>query len=225
MNIYLEIGRKKTFASALDWPGLARPGRDQTTALQSLFDYAPRYQQILQSTNLNFQPPADPTTFHIVERLTGNAATDFGVLDMHPSTDANPIDDSDLKRFQTLLEAYWQAFDTAVEKATGHELRKGPRGGGRELEGIVEHTLDADSSYLASLGWKFKKPKDANLTEQLRQLRQAILEGLAASARGEIDPKGPRGGLRWPPRYYVRRSAWHLLDHLWEIEDRVMAET
>jgi hypothetical protein len=222
MNIYLEIGQKKVFAAALDWPGLARPGRDQPTALQSLYDYAPRYAHILQSTNLDFHAPADPTAFTIIERLPGDATTDFGALGAIPSADTQPVTDDDLQRFQILLHAYWQAFDATVQNAIGRELRKGPRGGGRELDAIIEHVLGADASYLSSLGWKFKQPKDASLTEQLPQLRQAILEGLAASIRGEIPPTGPRGGLRWPPRYFIRRSAWHLLDHLWEIQDRLL---
>lgn len=222
MNIYLEIGRKKTFASALDWPGLARPGRDEPTALQSLHDYLPRYQQIIQSTNLPFQPPADPTAFTIIERLPGDATTDFGAPSMIPSADTTPLIADDLQRFQTLLQAYWQALDTTIQNATGRELRKGPRGGGRELQAIVGHLLESDAAYLRQLGWQFKLPKDANQTDQRHQLRQAILEGLAASQRGEISPTGPRGGLRWPPRYYIRRSAWHLLDHLWEIEDRLL---
>ena len=58
-----------------------------------------------------------------------------------------------------------------------------------------------------------------SLSEQ-RRLRDAVLAGLAAAARSEIPARGPRGGLRWRPRYFVRRVAWHLLDHAWEIEDR-----
>jgi hypothetical protein len=43
---------------------------------------------------------------------------------------------------------------------------------------------------------------------------------LSAVACGEPVRTGPRGGVRWTARYYVRRSAWHVLDHAWEIEDR-----
>jgi hypothetical protein len=48
------------------------------------------------------------------------------------------------------------------------------------------------------------------------------LTSLEAAARGELPRVGPRGGLRWTPRFYVRYSAWHILDHAWEIEDRLL---
>jgi len=54
----------------------------------------------------------------------------------------------------------------------------------------------------------------------IEQTRSAVLEGLAASAGGKIAARGPRGGVRWKPRFFVRRLLWHALDHLWEIEDR-----
>jgi hypothetical protein len=51
-----------------------------------------------------------------------------------------------------------------------------------------------------------------------------MLDALEASARGEIPARGPRGGRRWSPRYFVRRATWHILDHVWEIEDRMLTE-
>ena len=47
ISIYLEIGQKKTFACAIDWPGWSRAGRDESSALQALLDSAPRYAQVL----------------------------------------------------------------------------------------------------------------------------------------------------------------------------------
>jgi hypothetical protein len=38
---------------------------------------------------------------------------------------------------------------------------------------------------------------------------------------GELPDFGPRGGERWPALFAIRRSAWHALDHAWEIEDRL----
>ncbi|HEX5810379.1 MAG TPA: hypothetical protein VFY25_17040 [Anaerolineales bacterium] len=102
-------------------------------------------------------------------------------------------------------------------------MRTGSRGGGRQIDGIVQHLLGSEAGYLSQVGWKLKHEKTASLTEQLEQARQGILEALAASARGEIPAKGPRGGVRWSSRYFVRRLAWHTLDHVWEIEDRVLA--
>ncbi len=88
------------------------------------------------------------------------------------------------------------------------------------MEKIVEHVLGGDAAYLTALGGKFKPGKEASPEQALRQVRQAMLETLAASIRGELPERGPRGGLHWPPRYFVRRWAWHELDHAWEIEDR-----
>ena len=51
-------------------------------------------------------------------------------------------------------------------------------------------------------------------------MRETALAALEARAGGKpIDD--PRQTKRlWSPRYTVRRSAWHALDHAWEIEDR-----
>jgi hypothetical protein len=157
----------------------------------------------------------------VVERLEGNATTDFGAPDASPSGDTQPVDSAELQRLQTLLRACWQAFDQAVQAATGKELRKGPRGGGRELDEITRHVLGGDASYLARLAWKFKPDEMAELSQELSRSRRAVLDALEAAARGELPSQGPRGGTIWTPSYFVRRVSWHVLDHAWEIEDRV----
>ena len=220
IDVYLEIGDKRTFAGALDWPGWSRIGRDESSALQALVDSGPRYARILQAAHIPFQTPADASTLAVAERLAGNATTDFGAPDVAPSSDTRPIDDDDLQRFQKLLKAYWSAFDAAVRAASGKELRKGPRGGGRDLDGIVRHVLGAETAYLARLAWKRPKEAAADLSEELDRTREAVLQALAAAARGETPKRGPRGGAIWAPRYFVRRVGWHVLDHIWEIEDR-----
>jgi hypothetical protein len=222
IDVYLEIGKKRTFAGAIDWPGWCRIGRDESSALQALVDYGPRYARILSATQLGFQAPAATSALAVVERLEGNATTDFGAPAIAPSSDTRPIDDAELQRFQTLLQACWQAFDaTTVQAALGKGLRKGPRGGGRDLEEIVRHVLGADVGYLARLAWKLEKSEEEDLSDELGRTRQAILNALAAATRGEVPARGPRGGVIWTPRYYVRRVAWHVLDHTWEIEGRV----
>ncbi len=220
MDAYLEIGKKRTFAGAVDWPGWSRSGRDEESALQALFDYAPRYARVVRTAQLGFEPPIDPATFTVVERLKGDTTTDFGTPGMAPSSDARPVDSADLERFQKLLKACWRRFDSVVGEAKGKELRKGPRGGGRELEAIVDHVRGADQAYLARIGWKIKQDEAAESPEQLRAARREILQGLAAASRGELPTRGPRGSVYWSPRYFVRRVAWHVLDHAWEIEDR-----
>jgi hypothetical protein len=222
INVYLEVGKKRTFAGALDWPGWCRSGRNEAAALQALLEYGPRYAGALHVAELEFQAPVTTFEFDVVERLEGSATTDFGAPDLAPSDDARPVDEAELQRFQALLHAYWQAFDETVRATSGKELRKGPRGGGRDLEGIVRHVLGADASYLARLARKFKKNEAGDLSEELDRTRQAVLEALAAAARGETPAEGRRGGVVWSPRYFIRRVAWHVLDHLWEIEDRVL---
>ncbi len=220
IEVYLEIGQTRTFAVALDWPGWCRSGRDETSALQALFDYGPRYARVLQTTQLGFRAPFEASALVVVERLTGNATTDFGAPDLALSRDTKPVDPTELQRWQVVLQACWRAFDAAVQAATGQTLRKGPRGGGRDLTKIIQHVRDANASYLTSLGGKLKLSDEDEPGEALAHIRQAILTTLIAAAQGEVPARGPRGGVRWTPRYFVRRLAWHELDHVWEIEDR-----
>ena len=220
--VYLEIGSKRTFAGAIDWPGWCRAGRDEDAALQALIEDAPRYAHVLRHTQLSFQPPTATSALAVGERLKGNTTTDFGAPDAAPSSDAKPVDDVELQRLQTLLAACWQAFDDAVSAATGKTLRVGPRGGGRDLDGIVRHVLEAQQGYLARLGRKRPKEEAQDLSAELDSIRQAVAQTLAAAARGESPTRGPRGGAIWAPRYFVRRAAWHVLDHVREMEDRVM---
>jgi len=224
--IYLEIGTKKTFAGALDWPGWCRSGRDEATAIEALVAYGARYVQVLQDTGLGFQPPRDVTVLDVVECLEGNGTTDFGAPAMAPAADAAPLDGADLARSEALLQACWSAFDgaaarAAAAEAAGRALRTGPRGGGRDLTRMVQHVLDAEVAYLKKLGGRFEQAETETAEAALHRLRQAVLQTLPAAARGELPARGPRGGRRWLPRYFVRRVAWHVLDHAWEIEDRI----
>ncbi|GAB4458324.1 MAG: hypothetical protein Kow00120_26890 [Anaerolineae bacterium] len=220
IEVYLEIGKARTFAVALDWPGWCRSERDEASALQALYDYGPRYARALQPTQLGFRPPSEPSALVVVERLTGDATTDFGAPSLILSRDTAPVDSTELQRWRAVLQACWQAFDAAVQAATGQNLKKGPRGGGRELAKIVQHVRDVDAAYLRSLGGKVKLSDADEPGEAFARVREAILTTLDAAARGEVPARGPRGGARWPPRYFVRRLAWHELDHAWEIEDR-----
>lgn len=220
LDIYLEIGKKRVFACAVDWPGWSRIGRDENGAQRALLDSAPRYAQVLASSPIPFQPPAAASDLVVVERLDGDANTDFGAPGVAPPSDARPVDDAELERFGTLLQAYWRAFDAAVRAAQGKELRKGPRGGGRDLPGIREHVLGAEAGYLARLAWKMPKLGEADVEARQAATRAAVLQALRAAARGETPERGPRGGTIWTPRYFVRRLGWHALDHTWEIEDR-----
>ena len=221
-EVYLEVGQKKIFAGALDWPGWSRSARGEEAALATLVEYAPRYARIFSRTTIDFVPPHDPAALAVVERLPGNSTTDFGAPDIAPARDAEPFDEAARERSEAILTAIWRAFDRAVEAAEGKELRKGPRGGGRERDGIVRHVLGADAAYLRRVGQKFSQNDAAPQDDELQRTREAIRAALAAGVRGEIPQQGPRGGALWTPRYFVRRVAWHTVDHLWEIEDRIM---
>jgi hypothetical protein len=218
-NVYLEVGNRRTIAAALDWPGWCRIGPDQSGALQALLEYGPRYMQVLRRTRLGFVVPRDVSAFVVVERLKGNATTDFGVPGLAPSFDSQPLDEAELRRLQAVLKACWRTFDGVAESATGKALRTGPRGGGRTLDGILEHVFGAEIGYLSSLGGK-ELLTDTTTTSPER-IHRATLKAMKASARGEFPALGPRGGKRWTPRYFTRRDAWHILDHAWEIEDRM----
>jgi len=217
IETYLEVGKKRTFAGAVDWPGFSRSGKTADEALQALFDYAPRYARVVHGTALKFSPPKDPGQLKIVEKLQGDTTTDFGSPGMPPNADDRDVSDADLERLQSVLRACWKAFDAAVRKARGKDLQpSGPRGGGRDLDKIVGHVLEAECGYVRMLG--LKVPDDKRSDPSV--VRKTILDGVAAAARGETETEGPRGGRRWNARYFTRRVAWHALDHAWEIEDR-----
>jgi hypothetical protein len=219
IKVYLECGAKRTFASALEWPGWCRQGPDEAAALAALLAYGRRYASILARTRLGFVSPKDPTQLVVVERLLGTATTDFGAPSVAPSMDLDrSCGAAERLRFEKILRAAWRAFDEAVKSAHGKTLATGPRGGGRSLQAIVRHVIGADAGYLTAVGWK--APNAAGPSEQLHATREAILGALRASATGRIPPRGPRGGARWSARYFVRRVAWHVVAHVWEIERR-----
>jgi hypothetical protein len=220
MNVYIETGKVKTFASAVDWPGWSRSGRDEDQALQALVDYGTRYAQVLESGEINFQLPQKPSEVTIVGRYAGNATTDFGSPAIIPDADRQPFDQQVFEHSKIILQACWEALDRIVQAAAGKELRKGPRGGGRDLDKIIQHVVEADQAYLKRIAWKQKLENGLDAAGRLSRTRQAITDALEAATRETLPERGPRGGVIWPARYFVRRTAWHVLDHTWEIEDR-----
>ena len=234
VEVYLEIGGKRTFAGALEWPGWCRVGRDEAAALRALADSGPRYAAVLRSAGIPFLSIHDAADLVVVERVAGDATTDFGAPGKAPSADDRPLDEPALERLRAVLVACWGAFDREVERASGKELRKGPRGGGRDLESIVQHVLGAEGGYLSKVGRRAPAIDVAPAGDgassdgsklpandaALERGRATVLDAIEASAHGIVAPQGPRGGSRWSARYAVRRMAWHVLDHAWEIEDR-----
>lgn len=222
IEVYLETVEKKTFANAVEWPGWSRAGRDEAAALQALVEYGPRYARALKAAKIAFEAPEDVAGLVVTDRVRGTSATEFGVPEVTSVADERPVDAKEYERLRTLLRAYWQEFDRIVEEATGKELQRGPRGGGRDLEGVVRHVLNAEGGYTRRLGVTFKPNEDGEVDGELAREREAVMDALAIAERGEVPERGPRGGAMWTPRYFVRRVAWHVLDHAWEIEDRVV---
>jgi hypothetical protein len=204
-TVYLEVAKKRVFAGAIDWPGWCRSGRNEEAALEALASAAPRYAAVTELVHLR----TPDTNFDVVERLPGTASTDFGAPGEIPASDRSPLKPADLKRLTGLLSACWAVFDRVVAAAP-QELRKGPRGGGRDRDKIVGHVLGAEMAYVGKLGVRLKEPPVGDVAA-IAAHREAIL-GAVKSA--PLD-------ARWPARYMVRRAAWHVLDHAWEIEDRI----
>jgi hypothetical protein len=219
--VILEIGSKRTLAFSTAWPGWCRGGRDEASALQALLEYAPRYAQAMEHGGIKFALLSKASAFTVTERVTGNATTDFGAPAVILDSDREPVSSSESKLWQAVLHSCWQTFDDAVKNAVGKELRKGPRGGGRELEQIVDHVLEADGEYLKKLAWRQKPLHGQSPAESILWLRDEMERALVTAIRDGLPAEGPRGGVIWPRRYFVRRAAWHVLDHAWEIEDRV----
>jgi hypothetical protein len=223
IQVAVEVGAKRVIASALDWPGWTRGGRDEQAAIDALLAYGPRYQGAIRSTKLDLALPADTTGFDITERLPGNATTDYGVPVIEAPAEAMPVSSSDLKRLEMILHACWQAFEAAAVAAAGKPLRKGPRGGGREVEQIVDHVVESHFGYVRQISWRRPREEPGDFSATVTALRQIDHQALTFAASGEMPAAGPRGGRLWTPRYFVRRAAWHILDHAWEIEDRLEA--
>jgi hypothetical protein len=209
LRVYLDEGRKKTFAVAFDWPGWARPARTAEAALETLEAYLPRFAPVARRARL--QPPAVDGGFEIVERVPGTATTDFGALGNPPGADLAPLEPGETDRLAALVGAAWEVFDEIAAGAPA-ELRKGPRGGGRDRDKIVAHVINAEAGYIRQLGLK---ASTAGQEVPRPSWREAVLAALRQAR--ESGPLRDRG---WPPRYAARRIAWHVLDHAWEIQDR-----
>ena len=220
VRVVLEVASKRSFASAIDWPGWSRGGRTEDEALEALLEYVPRYAVVATRAKVAFRPPATTRGLDVVERITGDGGTQFGVPGKPASSEDEPISAADLRRLIALLKASWTTFDSAAKKAVGVELTKGPRGGGRELPKIIEHVREAEVAYLGQLGSRAPALADEIPAKPMALLRRAFAGTLTAVATGTpID--NPRNTRKpWTPRYAVRRSAWHVLDHAWEIQDR-----
>jgi hypothetical protein len=219
--VQIERGTKRVFATATEWPGWSRSGRTEEAALEALLASAGSYAAVASGAGLPFAAPRGIADLAVAEAVTGGSGTDFGVPSVPPRADDEPLSPADLERLEALLLAAWATFDAAATRHRGAELRKGPRGGGRTMTKILGHVLEAEEAYLHQLGNKRPKlAKNASVATRMAAVRDAARAALAARARDEPLPDPNKVRKAWSPRYFVRRSAWHALDHAWEIEDR-----
>jgi len=207
--IYLEIGAKRTFACSVDWPGWCRSGKTEQAAIEALIEAAPRYAEVAKRAHKRF-PKVEAERLKIVEKIEGSGTTDFGAPGKVAKVDYDDFDRTGANRLRDLLEASWDLLDDVVAGAPP-ALKKGPRGGGRDRDEVVQHVLGAQNAYARTIGVKGKEPALGN--------RKAILEVRAAILE-KIVPGGGKPEKGWPVPYFVRREAWHVLDHAWEIQDK-----
>jgi hypothetical protein len=213
LRVVVEVAPKRAFASALDWPGWSRGAKTPDGAVEALLAYAPRYARVAKRARVPFSPPATTRGIEILERQAGGSGTEFGVPSSTARADSDPIPSRELTRLVGLLEAAWAAFDAAARNAEGVTLTLGPRGGGRQVPKMVEHVREAEAAYVHQLGTKAAG-------RSMAELRESFVEAVRLLAAGEPLPAPNRVKRPWTPRYAIRRSAWHALDHAWEIEDR-----
>jgi hypothetical protein len=207
--IYVELGGKKAIAWSLEWPGWCRIRTSEEAAVQALIDTKARYRLIAQRAGLDFASG----DLVIVERLAGNANTAWGVPSVLASAETRPIDATTAQRNVALLRASWDMLEEVVAVSPA-QLRKGPRGGGRDRDEIRRHVIEAERAYARKIGVRHT-PFKVNDTSALKAMREEIAAVLSKRSTGE-----PLEASGWNVSYAVRRMAWHVVDHLWELEDR-----
>jgi hypothetical protein len=213
-KVYLEAGKRRVFACAPQWPGWCRQGRGEEAALAALAAAAPRYAQVCARAGVPFDPVEAAAGFQVLERVTGSATTDFGALDVVPALDGEPVAAQEAERLATLIRAAWDLFEQTAAVAPP-VLRKGARGGGRDRDQIVAHVRETEVLHARVLGLR-ERPFPPEDVAAVGRVRAGILAQIRSAAR----PPGQLARSRRPARFVARRTAWHALDHAWEILDK-----
>jgi hypothetical protein len=214
LRVVLEIGPKgkRVVAVAPDWPGLERGAKTGEAAIARVQAYLPRYAPVANLAGMGAEFAAIATV-NVVEHYPGTGSTDFwGISFAFSGIDRQAMSSEELERDLTLLQASWAFFD-AVRSHVSAEMQKGPRGGGRDRDRIVRHTLGAEQDMAAKLG--LRTPEGMLLTDEgLSVHRDAYCTAIRAfHAQG-------KSARTWPLRYLIRHTAFHTLDHTWEMEDK-----
>jgi hypothetical protein len=215
IRVVVELGKKKrVVASAFEWSGWGRSAKTEDDALRVLAAYRPRYAKVAALAGLadEFGTTGE---LAVVERVAGNGMTDYyGVSGMPAEPELEQMSEAACERKIALLRASWTYFDDVAAGASP-ELRKGPRGGGRERDEIMRHVNGAEiHEFATKVG--VRTPLEARLDpDALRAHREAFCVAIR-----EFNARGPSAGKWWTVQFLIRRCAWHMLDHAWEMEDR-----
>jgi hypothetical protein len=223
LRVTLELGPKgkQVVAVAPDWPGLERGARTEDAAIERIQSYLPRYAPVAKLAGMDAEfaaVAATPATVDVIERYPGTGSTDFwGISFAFSGADRQAMSSEALERDLALLRACWAFFD-ATRARVSAEMQKGPRGGGRDRDHIVRHTLNVEQDWATKLG--LHAPEGALLTDDgLSGRRDAYLDAI----RTFHDQGKP--ARTWPLRYLIRHTAFHTLDHAWEMEDKDLTAT
>jgi len=214
IRVTLEIGPKgkKVVAVAPDWPGLERGATIGEAAIERLLSYVPRYATVTKLAGME-GAFATISVVDVVEHYPGTGSTDFwGISFGFSSIDQQAMSGEALERELTLMRACWAFFDD-VRSRVSAEMQRGPRGGGRDRDQIVRHTFAAERDWAKKLG--VLTPQDVMLTDEgLNTYREAYCNAIRAlHSLSEM-------ARTWPLRYLIRHTAYHTLDHAWEMEDK-----
>jgi hypothetical protein len=215
LRVALEIGPKgKRFvAVASDWPGLERGANTPEAAVEKLREYRPRYEKVVKLAKMNAEFAAQSTLTEI-ERYPGTGSTDFwGISFAFSSVDQRAMSSEELGRELTLMRACWKYFDV-VRARVSKEMQVGPRGGGRNRDRIVLHTLGAERDWAKKIGLRLAPDEVVIDAKDLAAYRN---EYCRAIRKFHAEDKMAR---TWPLRYLIRHTAFHTMDHAWEMEDK-----
>jgi hypothetical protein len=206
---------KKAVAFAVDWPGWSRGARTPELALEVLESYRERYRPIAVAAGMAGELDA-AGPLEVVEDRVGPGSTDFWGISFAPSSlEQEPMDDGELDRKLELLRACWGFFDATAARVSA-ELRKGPRGGGRDRDRIIGHVVRVESlDFAKRLGLQVPDEGPPLTPTGLRDYREQYVATMRAYNAGE----GSRMRT-WNLPFLVRHTAFHAMDHAWEMADK-----
>ena len=206
---------KKVAAFAIDWPGWSRGARTGPEAVEVLAAYRDRYRPVAALAGLGdeFDAAGD---LELVEDHVGVGSTDFWGISFAPSSfEQEPMEADELERKISLLEASWRYFDDVAARVSA-EMQKGPRGGGRNRDEIVRHALGWERADLAKRVGVVVDPIVPPTPDGFSSHRNEFVAALRTyNAEGRM-----ARGRNWTIGLLIRHTAYHALDHAWEMEDK-----